>query len=368
MSKSSFLLVVMTSLILTACGGTNSSSAKLKSANSELNLAATEAIDYTIIPAANYFQQQVQALVSNSESFCSANNITEENLIALQTQWQATNNAWFELLPYRFGPMIDSEVLPTYIFIDYHRQRGSDSTDTVRSNIDSLIATSSDNEFTARLAQIGANGLGLLALEVVLFEDAANQSKEATDIVSEFQSTARKCDVLTEFGHKLLNRADDIQQGWTSNYRATGKSYRDLIINHQLEVILDDESGESAIKTLMVSMQEFYDYLAKRDVTTNVAQISETTWLALGHSVSSTEALLAGTDQTTISLNAIMKNNRFEQTVSNIEANLKTLKLALEEKNTINTQSIAGTLDGNFKRDIPDALNINLGLNFSDGD
>mgnify|MGYP002700211190 FL=1 len=66
MSQSSFLLVVMTSLLLTACGGTNSSSAKLKSANSELNLAATEAIDYTIIPAANNFQQQVQALVSMS--------------------------------------------------------------------------------------------------------------------------------------------------------------------------------------------------------------------------------------------------------------------------------------------------------------
>lgn len=368
MSKLYFLLIVITSLLMTACGGTNSSSATLKSGNSELNLAAAEAIDHTIIPAANKFQQQAKALVASSESFCRANNITEEHLIALQVQWKATNDAWFELLPYRFGPMINSEVLPTYIFIDYHRQRGSDSTDTVRSNVDSLIATSSDNEFATRLSQIGANGLGLLALEVVIFEDAANQSTDATDIIAEFQSTARKCDVLTEFGHKLLSRANDIQQGWVANYRETGKSYRDLIIDNQLEAVLGDESGESAIKTIMVSIQEFYDYLAKRNVTTNVAQISETTWLALDHSIKSTETLLAGTDQTTISLNAIMKNNRFEQTVSNIEANLKTLKLALEEKNTISTQSIAGTLDGNFKRDIPDALNINLGLNFSDGD
>ena len=368
MSKSYFSLAVITSLFLTACGGSGSSSAKLKSGNTELNIAATEVIDNTIIPAANRFYQQAKALVTSSQNFCTANNITEANLIDVQEQWKATNYAWFELLPYRFGPMINSEVLPTYIFIDYHRQRGNDSTDTVRSNIDNLLSANSDNEFATQLSQIGANGLGLLALEVVIFEDAANQSKASANIVAEFQSAARKCDVLTEFGNKLLNRANDIQQGWTTSYRETGKSYRDLIINNQLEAVLGDESGESAIKTIIISIQEFYDYLAKRNVTTNVAQISETTWLALDHSIRSTETLLAGTDHTTISLNAIMKNNRFEQTLSNIEANLKTLTLALEEKNTVNTHSIAGTLDGNFKRDIPDALNINLGLNFSDGD
>lgn len=368
MSKPSFLFVFLATLFLTACGGTTSSSAYLELGNTELNMAATEAIDYTIIPAANRFQQQAQALVTSSASFCSDHNMTEDDLLALQQQWQATNYAWFELLPYRFGPMINNEVLPSYIFIDYHRQRGSDSTDTIRANIDSLITLNSGDEFTTRLSQIGANGLGLLALEVVIFEDAAQQSKDPMDIIAEFQSTTRKCDVLAEFSQKLLRRAEDIQQGWTANYRETGKSYRDLIIHNQLENALDDESGESAIKSIMVSIQEFYDYLAKRNVTTNVAQLSATTWLALRRSLQSIEELLAGTEQTTISLSSIMKNNRFKQTVLATEENLTALALALEEKNTVNTQAIAGTLDGNFKRDIPEALNINLGLNFTDGD
>ena len=63
-----------------------------------------------------------------------------------------------------------------------------------------------------------------------------------------------------------------------------------------------------------------------------------------------------------------MANNRFEQTVLDIEANIQTLRTAFEEKNVVDMKAAAAILDGNFKREIPEALNINLGLNFSDGD
>ena len=359
------LTIVLTSVMLTACGGTGSS---LSSNNTELNIAATEVIDNTIIPAANTFHQQVATLVTTSQSFCTAGNTTEDNLIQLQSQWVTTNLAWFELLPYRFGPMINSEVLPTYIFIDNHRQRGNDAHNTIRNNIDTLIASADDDAYALKLSQLGANSVGLLALEVSIFEDAANQSTVSADIVLEFQNNPRKCQLLEDFGTKLLARAEDVQQGWTNNYRDTGKSYRDLVVNNQLEAVLDDEAGESAIEKIIISMQEFYDYLAKRNVTTNVAQLSSSIWLALDSSLKTTEELLAGTDATTISLNAIMANNRFEQTVLDVEANIQTLRTALEEENTIDTKAAAAILDGNFKREISDALNINLGLNFSDGD
>lgn len=359
------LTIVLTSIMLTACGGTSSS---LNLNDTELNIAATEVIDKTIIPAANKFQQQVAALVTQSQSFCTAANTTEDNLTQLQSQWVATNLAWYELLPYRFGPMINSEVLPTYIFIDNHRQRGNNAHDTIRNNIDTLIASADDEAYTVALSQLGANSVGLLALEISVFEDAANQSTIPADIVLEFQNSPRKCQLLEDLGTKLLSRAEDVHQGWSSNYRDTGTSYRDLVVNNQLEATLDDEAGESAIEKITLSMQEFYDYLAKRNVTTNAAQLSSSIWLALDSSLKNTEELLVGTDTTTISLNAIMMNNRFEQTVLDIKTNIQTLRTALEEENTIDTQAAAAILDGNFKREISDALDINLGLNFSDGD
>ena len=363
--SASLATVVLTSVLLSACGATSSS---LSSSDTELNIAATEVIDNTIIPAANRFQQQVEILVTDSQSFCTAGNITTDNLAALQQQWIDTNLAWYALLPYRFGPMINSEVLPTYIFIDNYRQRGNDAHNTIRGKIDALIAASSDAAYNAELSTLGANSQGLLALEVALFEDAANESQVASDITTEFLNSPRKCQLLADFGTKLLSRAEDVHQGWTTNYRDTGKSYRDLIVNNQLEVALDDEAGEFAVKKITISMQEFYDYLGKRNVTTNAAQLSDSIWLALDNSLKTTEELLAGTESTSISFDAIMANNRFEQTVLDIKANIQTLRTALEEKNTIDTQAAAAILDGNFKREIPEALDINLGLNFSDGD
>ncbi len=359
------ILAFSSVLFLSACGGSSSS---LSTGNNELNLAAKEVIDNTIIPASNRFQQQVSTLVSESVRFCSPNNPTTENLTAIQNQWLDTNLAWFELLPYLFGPMVNSEVLPTYIFIDYHRQRGDDDSGVIRSNIDSLIVSATDEDYDLALSRLGANSLGLLALEIAVFEDAANQSIIAADILLEFQNTPRKCQLLIDMGNKLLARANEVQQGWTVNYRNTGESYRDLVINNQLETFLDDDSGESAIKKITISVQEFYDYLGKRNVTNNVAQLSNSIWAALDKSLSSTEELLVGTDATELSLNRIMSNNRFDQTVTLLNENMATLRAALVEKNSIDMVAAAKALDGNFKREIPDALNINLGLNFSDGD
>ncbi len=357
-------ILICISFLLTACGGSSSS---LNSHNSELNIAATEVIDNTIIPAATRFQQQVDQLITDSQNFCITANTTEDNLTALQNQWQQTNQAWFELLPYRFGPMVNSELFPTYTFIDSYRLRGTDYIATVRTKIDSLLADNS--EITAEtFSSLSFKYVGLLALEVSLFEDAASQSLVKAGIINEYLANTRKCQLLTGFSTELLRRADIIVQGWNTDYRDTGSNYRELLVNNQLESFLDDETGEAAIEKITVSVQEFYDYLGLRDLTIDVSQLSGDIWQALNASLNNTEELLAGTETTKISFNHIMKNNRFEQTVALLQENFQTLQTALDEENTIDMKSSAKTIDGNFKREIPEALNINLGLNFSDGD
>jgi predicted lipoprotein len=356
--------VLASVVLLSACGG---SSSTLSNGNNELNLAAAEAIDHTIIPAATRFQQQANTLVSSSKNFCSISTPTTADLTAVQEQWLATNLAWFQLLPYRFGPMVNSLLLPTYTYIDGYRLRGTNYTASVRTKIDSLLAdtkTIDASIFSSSTFQF----VGLLALEVSLFEDAATQSTDKSIILAEYQANPRKCQLLTGYSSELLRRAEMIQQGWTTNYRGTHKSYRELIINNQLDSVLDDEAVESAIKEITVSVQEYYDYLGQRDITVDVGQLSSSIWSAIENSLINTEELLNGTSNTTISLNSIMANNRFEQTVSLLNDNISSLRTALEENNTVDTIAAAKIIDGNFKRDIPDALNINLGLNFSDGD
>jgi predicted lipoprotein len=353
-----------TATLLSACGASDSS---LTTGNNELNVAATEVIDNTIIPAANRFQQQASILVSDSAHFCSTNNLTESNLTELQNQWIETNLAWYQLLPYRFGPMVNSLLLPTYTYIDGYRLRGTNYTASVRTKIDSLLADTSTIN-AATFSSSTFQFVGLLALEVSLFEDAANQSQAKADIITEYLSNPRKCQLLTGYASELLRRADIIQQGWTTNYRNTNKSYRELIINNQLDSVLNDEAVESAIKEITVSVQEYFDYLGLRDITLDVSPISSSVWAAIGSSLTSIEELLSGTTNTTISLNRIMANNRFEQTVAILNENFSTLRTALDAMNTVDTVAAAKAIDGNFKRDIPDALNINLGINFSDGD
>lgn len=364
----SFLALSAAAILLSACGASDS---KLKTFTSEAeisksvaNNAITEVIDQTIIPAANNFKLQAQTLASKNDVFCASGGITTANLTAAQNQWQATNVAWFELLPFLFGPMQNGILRPTYSFIDSYRVRGQDKTSDVRVKIKELLtATIEDNTFSS----LNFQHTGLLALEVALFEDIATQSKDVITLINEYTSS-QKCKILTGYSTELLRQATIIQQGWSADYRETGTSYRELLINNQLESVLSDETGDSAIKKVARSVQEYYDYLGKRAVTSSVAAISDSIWQTLEGSLQSTEKLLKGQAATKLSLNKIMENNKSAQTVVNVQDNINTMRSAVQEKNATDMIAAAKTIDGNFKRDIPDALNISLGLNFSDGD
>jgi hypothetical protein len=47
---------------------------------------------------------------------------------------------------------------------------------------------------------------------------------------------------------------------------------------------------------------------------------------------------------------------------------MSSAKQALTNNNQAEFEIYSGILDGNFKREIPDALGVTLGINFSDGD
>lgn len=358
-------------LIITGCGASSSSS--LTQNKTEFEIAIQQTIDNTIVPAVNNFQLQTAQLKASVSTFCNTKN--ETNLNAAQAQWVTTNNTWYRTLPYLLGPLSVPNTLtvPAFWYIDSHRQRGFNEIDEVRTDIDLMLlpaAVIDPNSFNIK----SFNKVGLLALEVSLFETANTQSKNDNDILAEYVADTRKCEILHAYSDALILRINTAAQGWTDNYRETGKSYRDLLINNQLEQEFtgadagDDGDGSSTFQRLIVSVQSNLDYLGKRNVSANTAQLAQTSWAALALSIDSIKEFLSGTKMTSISLNDLINVGATVADTASINDNLAALSNAIEDENDTDFKAAAASLDGNFKREVPNSLNVNLGLNFSDGD
>ena len=366
------LLTITSSVLLTACGSDSSTTSKVL--GSEADLAAFQVANNTIVPAANGFLDQAQLLDDQAEQFCRAGNTTHDNLLSLQTQWKQTAQAWYRLLPFKFGPMeggLDIHLVePIYAYVDYFRfNKGSDLTLTVRNKIKEWVDGPAPATITDTfIAEKSASLVGFLPIEVALFETTNTQSNVTTDVVAEFSALPRKCQLLTALSSQLLVQANNIEAGWVADYANTGKSYLSLFLNNELESADVNDDGKSAISKITVSVQDYFDYLKNRDVTESTGQISNSIWQSVAASITSVEQVLAGTDATTLSLYQIMKNNGNDLDMTAVTANLEVLKTTISEQNSTNFKAAAGVLDGNFKREIPDAIGVSLGLNFSDGD
>lgn len=355
-------------LMLSACYSDTSSS--ISGGYTELDRAIEQVVDQTIIPSVDSFQNASEQLYSLATRFCTTKN--SENLSLLQDQWKAANEAWYRLLPFLIGPLEETDFLvtPAFWYIDSHRPRGNNNSATVRTDIDTMLADNK-NITAAVFSSKSFEEVGLLALEITIFETAANEDQDNATILAEFITTDRKCEILTAHSAELLRRVDLVQAGWKNNYRDTGKSYRDLLVNKKLESTFTagdpDSTGTPAFSRIVVSVQGYYDYLGKRNVTSNSANIAQSIWPALSQSAIITRELLTGTNNTTLSLYQLM-NNGYQPDVAAIKANIDTFESTINDNNTTDMKAAAKVLDGNFKREIPDALNIALGINFSDGD
>jgi predicted lipoprotein len=366
------ILALAYSFVLTGCGSESSTSSK--KLGSEVDVAAIQMADNTIIPTVNNLQSQAQLLDNSAELFCAAGNTNEANLLSLQQQWKETNKAWYQVLPFKFGPVeggLDINIVePIYAYIDYFRfNKGNDQTLTVRNKIKEWVDGPTPTTITdSFIAQKSSSLVGFLPLEVTIFETTDTQSGVVSDVLNEFSTQARKCQVLTALSSQLLVKINEIQEGWVSNYAEKGKSFRDMLANDELKDADVNDSGDSAISKITVSVQDYFDYLKNRDVTESTSQISGSIWQSVEASILSVDEVLAGTNKSSVSLNAIMKNKGLTGTVAYLKENIATLRTAITAENSIDFKAAAGTLDGNFKRELPDALDVSLGFNFTDGD
>lgn len=352
-------LGLLTLALMAGCGGTRTND-PVEASEENLSLALTQVIDNSVVQAVVNFNNKSESFLQSVDAFCLLPD--ESTLQDLQSQWQGLFDQWYQLSNYNFGPLNDDLVFPLYTFIDSYRLRGTNYTETVITDLSEDIAGTQELDqtyYASRTFQF----VGLLPLEVLSFTTlGAERSSEPVSVVSEYQASPRKCDALTGLAELLATQAQSIQVSWQQDYQESGSAYRDLFLAGETE------DGSEPITLLIASVQGFLDYLQARNVVVTVANFSGSSWQAVTATIDEVEMLLTGTEQSTISIFDIMESTGNSGAVATVQATITAVRAAIEGEDETLLEVRLGELDGHFKREIPDSLNVELGISFSDGD
>ncbi|MGB1091104.1 MAG: hypothetical protein ACPGYX_03185, partial [Oceanobacter sp.] len=142
----------------------------------------------------------------------------------------------------------------------------------------------------------------------------------------------------------------------------SGTPYRDLFLAGETD------DGSEPLTLLLTTGQEFLDYLNNRNTVTYVASLSGQPWQMMTQSMNQLEGLLDGFSEELVSLFELMDSAGGGNEVTTVSENLAMANEAIEDQDATSFNAAAALLDGNFKREIPDSLDVSLGINFSDGD
>ncbi len=325
-----------------------------------LQAAIDQAVDNAIVPAVEDFLAAAQALDTAGVTFCAGPDAAK--LEAMQASWRAAFEQWYRLSLYNFGPLDDDLVFPRYTFIDSLRLRGTDYLETVRNEIAADISATrvlDDGYFGGKTFQ----RVGLLALESAVFETSTPEHSTAPgDVIAEYRFQPRKCEVLEGLSGQLVAQASYFEQGWLVAHKDSDLSYRSLFRDGQLD------DGTAPLSQLLISVQAFLDYVQARRVVVVAAPISRHTWESISATIDEVELLLRGSETTTDSFFGVMEATGNQNAVAAVEDSLVQVRQAIADRNIEMLEVSLGFLDGNFKREIPDSLEVELGINFSDGD
>ena len=360
MHKHTLLATLIAASVCACGGGGSSSSGGGEEPDTGLEDALRLIIDDAVLNAVERFSTQTATLNSRSETFCDA--LSTDNLDALQTSWKATQMEWFALANYNFGPLNDDLLSPKYTFIDSLRLRGTNYLESVRTRIADNIA----NDVTLDAAYFNTQTfqhVGLLALESAIFETAAAEhGQDLGDIVAEYNESPRKCEILTGLAEHLQAQSDYVQNGWTQDHKGTGFPYRTLFLAGELD------DGTEPVVQLIVAVQQHLDYLQKRSVVTQSAQLAGNAWESMSSAIDNIDAMLQIDNPDAPSFFDVMTSRGLDTSVQTVQQNIAAIRQAISDRDAAMLEIELGKLDGNFKREIPDGLGVVLGINFSDGD
>lgn len=324
------------------------------------------ALEYTtdsvIVPSVLAFESSTVDLHDRVTAFCAAPDAP--GLSSLQQAWVEVSLDWNQAVVYFFGPLRDDLIVPSMLFIESKRQRGRDFTETVREGIDAAVHGSEVLDATY-FEGLPFDEVGLLALEILIFEDTTEaHSTEPGDVLSEYEAEPRKCEVLRGMSELLLGRARGVAEGWTSDFQGTGTSFRDRFVAGELQ------DGDDSTATLFVALLDHLGYVDQRKLRGTLdARVAGIFYDNLEATVLEVSATLEGGDGEGPSFFDVMIANGAESDVKIIrEAVDVALQIATDLRSRQNMSDAVQALAESIRARVPPALDIDLGIEFADGD
>ena len=345
-----------TVLVLSACSTDSGGDSELPSGLEVME----NTIDNTVVPDIGRFRGEAESMRGRVDAFCAAPD--PETLGELQAGWRSLSEAWNAVAMYNLGPLDDDFITPKIIFFESMRQRGTDYTQTVRDEI-TLAIDRGDALDDAYFEGLTFNKVGLLALEILAFENATADSSDAAAIVADYDAEPRRCGYLRGITARLNGHALELDDEWNIAF-AEGEAFRDAMLGNVLE------DGSQPIVALLIALQEHMVYLEDRKLEGILdAQLSGHFYPNVSATLEALERLLVQpTPDDAIGILDFMTARGLEADVETVEANLAMAQAAAAAEDREALATAIGLLDGNLKREIPDGLGVDLGLNFSDGD
>jgi predicted lipoprotein len=303
-----------------------------------------DTVETTIVPDIAAFDAQAQDMLVDADAFCAA-------------------EAWSAVAAYNLGPLDDDVITPRIIFIESMRQRGTDYTQTVRDGIVRAVEGSDtlDLDYFDRQT---FDEVGILALEVLAFEDSTEgNSTDPADVLADFEATPRKCEVLHGVAELLARDASEVHTGWAESFGDSGEPFRETMTGAALA------DGTEPVVALLIVLQEHLDYIKVRKLDGVLdAQLAGHFYPNVLAMLEAMDALLHQPDESSFGLIERMEATDNTAEVAAVRANFDAAKTAAQQGDREALAAAIGLLDGNLKREIPEALGVDLGLTFTDGD
>lgn len=315
----------------------------------------------TIVPDFVAFTDATEAMQVQVDAFCAAP--TPDALEAAQTSWRSLSESWNAVAMYNLGPLDDDFIVPKIILVESMRQRGDDYTQTVRDAAVTAIE-GEDPIDTAYVEALTFNKIGLLALEVLVFEDSREgNSLDPADVLADFQERPRKCEYLRGVNERLVGVATEVERGWTESFQE-GEAFEDTMLGTSLP------DGAEPVAGLLLAIQEHLAYIKDRKLDGILdAQLSGHFYPDITALLDALERMLEQPDpEDAAGILDFMDAYGFVVEAEAVRVNLDAAKTAAANEDREGLSVAIGLLDGNIKREIPDALGVALGLNFTDGD
>lgn len=320
-----------------------------------------DTVQTTIVPQVAAFDAAAQDMRTDVETFCSAP--SAQGLSDLQTRWRSLSESWNAVAPYNLGPLDDDVITPKIIFIESMRQRGTDYTQTVRDGIVRGVEGTDalDVDYFDRQT---FDEVGLLALEVLVFEDTREgNSTDPADVLADFEGAPRKCDALRGLTELLAGCAATVHSGWTESFADSGEPFAETMAGPELA------DGTEPVAGLLIVLQEHLDYIKVRKLEGILdAQLSDHFYANVLATLEAMDELLSQPSEESFGLLERMEATGNAEEVATVRANFEAAKTAAIAEDREGLTAAIGLLDGNLKREIPNALGVELGLNFTDGD